>query len=194
MLRRRGPLHYCSGSSHDSDAIALPPETVDNIETVLKGLRPTQLAACKCASILKDISRSQITKPRRAKANDAVVFATPVERIRWWSLPEHIQRLLQPSSFQPRLFGDRAVRKKRERRQVDVLPSLVQGIHGSHQPLLAGWIVGCLRCKRIVGRGAIVRTALARECAGILKESTWWTFIMKESRREVAASAAAAGA
>jgi len=199
MLCRRGPLHYCLGSSHDSDAIALPEETAANIETVLQGLRPSQLAACKCASILKDIRRSQVTKPRRATADEAVVFATPVKWIRGWDLPERIQRLLQPSRFQPRVFGDHAVRKKGERRKVtararqlarslpqeapaivddtaDVLPSWVQGIHASHQPLLVGGIVGCSQCHSIVGKATIVRRRLARECAGIFNASSMYRF------------------
>ena len=199
MICRRGPLHYCSGCCHDADAIALPRETVANIETVLQGLRPSQLAACKCASVWKDIRRSQVTKPRRATADEKVVFATPIKRIRGWGLPERIQSLLQPSRFQPRVFGDYAVRKKGERRKVaararplarslpqevpaivddtaDVMPSWVKGIHASHQLLLAGGIVGCSQCHSILGKVTTVRRRLARECAGISNASGVYRF------------------
>ena len=118
MLCKRGALRYLSGSSCESDAITLPAETVKNIETILRGLRPIQLVACKGAGVLKDVKRCQITKPRRKKADNAVVFATPVQKIREWGLPDHIRDFLEPSRFQPRAFGDFSVRKKGKRAQV----------------------------------------------------------------------------
>ena len=67
---------------------------------------------------MKDVKRSRITQPRRNKANNAVVFATPVQKIRAWGLPDHIKDFLEPSRFQPRVFGDFIVRKKSKITQV----------------------------------------------------------------------------
>ena len=78
MLCKRGPLRYLSGSACESDAITLPAETVKNIETILRGLRPIQLVACKGAGVLKDVKRSQITKPRRKKA--CLLYTSPSPR------------------------------------------------------------------------------------------------------------------
>ena len=111
MLCKRGALLYLSGSSCESHATPLPAETVNNIEVVLTGLRPIQLVACKAAGVLKDLKRCCVTKPRRKKTDNEVVFATPVQKIRAWGLPEHIKNLLEPSRFQPRIFKDFRVKK-----------------------------------------------------------------------------------
>ena len=48
------------------------------------------------------------------------------------------------------------------------LPGWVQQVHPSHQPVLVGGVVGCVKCASIVATRA-TGTALARPCDGVMR-------------------------